>query len=66
MLPNDDTGVWEWTERFHGVEDYNDTPLGIAEGAIASWVAFGNSGGAEDLRFGTVLPNRPFIKPGRK
>lgn len=59
MLPNEGTGVWEWTERFNGYEGGDDTPLGIGEGAIGSWVAFGDSGGAEDLRFGTALPSTP-------
>jgi hypothetical protein len=59
MLPNYETGKWEWTNRFSGMNGDDDTPRSIAEMAVLSWVAFGDSGGAEHLRFGTQLANGP-------
>jgi hypothetical protein len=59
MLPNYETGKWEWTNRFNGENGDDDSPRSIAETAVLSWCAFGDSGGAEHLRFGTQLPDGP-------
>ncbi len=61
MLPNYETGKWEWTDLFNGFdfEEPDDSPMGIASTAVLSWCANGDSGGAEHLRFGTRLPNSP-------
>ena len=51
MLFDDERGEWEWTDRF-------DSEAGEMAGyAVTSWVAFGDSGGAEDLRFAKALPD---------
>ena len=63
MLPNYETGKWEWTDRFNGFEEPDDTPIGIASTAVFSWCANGDSGGAEHLRFGTQLPEGPLPEP---
>jgi hypothetical protein len=55
MLP-DESGAWQWTDRFSYEPEVPDTPESIADAAITSWVAFGDSGGAEALRFATELP----------
>jgi hypothetical protein len=55
MLP-DESGAWQWTNRFSYEPDVRDTPESIADAAVTSWVAFGDSGGAKDLRFATTLP----------
>jgi hypothetical protein len=58
MLYNKEAGTWEWTDRFSYFDDWDsrdDSPEGIALAAVSSWVAFGDSGGAEDLRFATKL-----------
>jgi hypothetical protein len=47
---------WNWTDRFTWPEEFGEGPEGIAAAAIQSWLAFGDSGGAEDLRFATNLP----------
>ncbi|MGJ5077084.1 hypothetical protein [Bradyrhizobium oligotrophicum] len=59
MLPNYETRRWEWTTRFNGETGDDDTPLTVAKAAIFSACAFGDSGGAEHLRFGTRLPDGP-------
>jgi hypothetical protein len=59
MLPNYETGKWEWTNRFSGENGDDDTPRSVAEMAVLSWCAFGDSGGAEHVRFGTRLPDGP-------
>ncbi len=59
MLYNKAARKWEWTTRFNYFDDLespDDSPEGIANAAVTSWVAFGDSGGAEDLRFATRLP----------
>jgi hypothetical protein len=55
-LYNYDSGSWEWTDRFDLPDEFGKGPEGIAAAAIQSWVAFGDSGGAEDLRFAIELP----------
>ena len=57
MLPNFETGKWEWTNRFNGEDGGDDTPLVVAARAIWTWCAYGDSGGAQQLRFGTRLPD---------
>jgi hypothetical protein len=59
MLPNYEAGRWEWTNRFNGESGHDEAPLTAAKTAIFSWCAFGDSGGAEHLRFGTRLPDGP-------
>jgi hypothetical protein len=57
MLYDKEFGTWEWTDRFNGLDEPGDgSPECIAGATVASWVAFGDSGGAEDLRFATRLP----------
>jgi hypothetical protein len=58
MLP-DQSGSWQWTNRFSYEPDVPDIPESISDAAVTSWVAFGDSGGAEDLRFATKLPDDP-------
>jgi hypothetical protein len=55
-LYNYDSDSWEWTDRFNLPDDFGIGPEGVAAAAIQSWVAFGDSGGAEDLRFAIELP----------
>lgn len=59
MLPNYEKGKWEWTSIFNGESGDNDSPKSIGDMAILSWVGWGDSGGAEHLRFGTRLPSGP-------
>jgi hypothetical protein len=54
-LYNYDTSSWEWTDRFNWPE-FGEGPEDIAAAAVQSWLAFGDSGGAEDLRFARELP----------
>jgi len=56
MLYDERSGTWQWTDQFTVPEMFGDGPEGIADAAVTSWVAFGDSGGAEDLRFATELP----------
>ncbi|WP_315786886.1 hypothetical protein [Bradyrhizobium sp. SZCCHNPS1003] len=62
MLPNYETGKWEWTDRFHG-ENGEDDPRSVAATAVFSWCAHSDSGGAEHLRFGTRLPETALPEP---
>ncbi|WP_139017304.1 hypothetical protein [Bradyrhizobium sp. STM 3809] len=62
MLPNYRTRTWEWTDRFIG-EDGEDDPESVAAMVIFSWCAYGDSGGAEHLRFGTRLPDAALPGP---
>lgn len=55
-LYNYSSGSWEWTDRFNLPDEFGKGPEGVAVAAIQSWVAFGDSGGAEDLRFAIDLP----------
>jgi len=57
MLFDKENQRWTWTDRFNGWEGNDDSPEGIAEAAVDSWAAFGDSGGAEGLRFATALPS---------
>jgi hypothetical protein len=59
MLYDDASGAWQWTDRFTCPEEFGNGPEGITEAAVSSWVAFGDSGSAEDLRFATRLPTEP-------
>jgi len=54
-LCNYEARAWEWTDRFTWPEEFGEGPEGIAA-AAQSWLAFGDSGGAEDLRLATELP----------
>jgi hypothetical protein len=47
---------WGWTDRFTWPAEFGEGPEGIAAAAVQSWLAFGDSGGAEDLRFASELP----------
>jgi len=61
-LYNYEASAWEWTDRFTWPEEFGgfgDGPEGIAAGAVQSWLAYGDSGGAEDLRLATELPTVP-------
>jgi len=64
MFPNYETGTWEWTDRFNGFEGDDNSPGSIADAALQSWDAFGDSGGAEHLRFGTQLSSGPLPERG--
>jgi hypothetical protein len=64
MLPNYETGSWEWTDRFNGFEGDDDSPQSIATAALTSLYAFGDSGGAEHLRLGTQLSSGPLPERG--
>jgi hypothetical protein len=69
MLPNYKASTWEWTDRFNGFEENDDSPESIAAAAFFSLYAFGDSGGAKHLRFGTHLsagspPERTQFDPG--
>jgi len=55
-LYNYEARTWEWTDRFTWPEEFGEGPEGIAAAAVRSWLAFGDSGGAEDLRLATELP----------
>jgi len=56
MLYGQEAGAWQRTDRFVWPDEFGDRPEGIANAVVASWVAFGDSGGAEDIRFATRLP----------
>jgi hypothetical protein len=56
-LYNYESSTWEWTDRFTLPDLFSESPEGIAAAAVASWLAFGDSGGAEDLRL------RPSFQP---
>jgi hypothetical protein len=62
-LYNDRSESWEWTTRFTWPEEFGEGPEGIAAAAVQSWLAFGDSGGAEDLRFATELPTSAPSRP---
>jgi hypothetical protein len=55
-LYNCESSSWEWTNRFTWPDEFGEGPEGIAAAAVQSWLAFGDSGRAEDLRFATELP----------
>ena len=57
-LPNYRTGEWEWTEHFNG-ETGEDDPMIVGGALIGTWAAYGDSGGAEHVRFSASLPDGP-------
>jgi hypothetical protein len=50
------SGSWGWTDRFICPDEFGEGPEDIGAAVVQSWLAFGDSGGAEDLRFVTELP----------
>ena len=56
MLYDGKAGAWLWTDRFDCPDEFGDGPEGVAAAAVTSWIAFGDSGGAEALRFATAIP----------
>jgi len=59
MLYDNSSGTWQWTDQFTWPDEFGDGPEGTAAAAVLSWVAFGDSGGATDLRIATELPTEP-------
>jgi hypothetical protein len=58
-LNNKKNEAWEWTDAFTCPEEFGEEPEDIGAAVVQSWLAFGKSGGAEDLRFAAKLPTDP-------